>query len=150
MGKGEAKAMRDPVPHPRKPHAGAHAPAPFRAKRWGFAAALLLLGAAIPPAHADNARRFDGMWSVKTSAEDGRCKTNYDFKLSVKGGKVAYAGFWPVKATGGISKLGVVRMSLAHGHQKVAATGLAEGDQASGDWTSPDLKCNGSWFAKRI
>lgn len=109
-----------------------------------------LLLATTLPAHADNARRFDGSWSVRTSAEDGSCNKNYDFKLTVKGGKVAYAGFWPVKATGGIGKLGGVRMTLAHGHHHVTATGLAEGDQASGDWTSPNPKCSGSWFAKRI
>lgn len=111
--------------------------------------ALALLVAAAP-AHADNAKRFDGHWSVRTSAEAGDCNKNYDFKLSVKGGKVTYAGFWPVKATGGINRLGAVRMTLAHGHHKVSATGLAEGDQASGDWSSPHPKCSGSWFAKRI
>lgn len=110
-------------------------------------AALGLMASA--PALADNAKRFDGTWSVRTSAETGSCAKNYDFKLSVKGGTVAYAGFWPVKATGGINKLGGVRMTLAHGGHKVSATGLAEGDNASGDWTSPDPKCTGSWFAKR-
>lgn len=114
------------------------------------AAAALTAASAAVPARADNAQRFDGTWTIKTAAEEGRCKNNYDFKLNVKGGKVTYAGMWPVKASGGITKLGVVRMKLAHGAQTVAATGLAEGDQASGDWSSPELKCNGSWFARRI
>ncbi|MFG1375374.1 hypothetical protein [Xanthobacter autotrophicus] len=113
--------------------------------------AMALLGVAMAavPARADNARRFDGSWVVRTSAEEGKCNKNFDFKLAVKNGKVTYAGFWPVKATGGISKLGVVRMTVAHGQRKVTATGLAEGDQASGDWSSPQPKCNGSWLARR-
>ncbi|MFG1374847.1 hypothetical protein V5F32_21925 [Xanthobacter oligotrophicus] len=116
----------------------------------GLTALALLTAAAVGPARADNAKRFDGHWVVRTSAESGSCGKNYDFKLAVKNGTVTYAGFWPVKATGGISKLGVVRMTLAHGQQKVTAKGLAEGDQASGDWTSPHHpNCSGSWFAKR-
>ncbi|MFG1283489.1 hypothetical protein V5F34_15125 [Xanthobacter autotrophicus] len=116
----------------------------------GLTALAFLTAAAASPARADNARRFDGHWVVRTSAETGSCGKNYDFKLAVKNGTVTYAGFWPVKASGGISKLGVVRMTLAHGQQKVTATGLAEGDQASGDWSSPHHpKCSGSWFAKR-
>lgn len=101
---------------------------------------------ALPAAAAS---RHDGTWRVHTEAENGACKTNFDFKVSVKNGKVAYAGMWPVKATGGISKIGLVNMTLAHGGQKVVAKGLAQGDAASGDWTSPQPKCSGSWFAKR-
>lgn len=114
------------------------------------ALALLATMTTIAPSRADTAKRFDGHWMVRTSAETGSCGKNYDFKLAVKNGKVAYAGYWPVKATGGISSLGVVRMTLAHGQQKVTAKGLAEGDQASGDWSSPHHPhCSGSWFARR-
>lgn len=86
---------------------------------------------------------------VTTSVETGSCHTNFDFKVSVKDGKVTYAGYWPVKASGGISRRGLVRMTLAHGGQKVTATGLARGDEASGDWTSPKPACAGSWIARR-
>lgn len=106
----------------------------------------LVCTSALPAAAAS---RHDGTWTVHTEAEGGACKTNFDFKVSVKNGKVAYAGMWPVKATGGISKIGLVNMTLAHGGQKVVAKGLAQGDAASGDWTSPQPKCSGSWFAKR-
>ncbi|MFG1478554.1 hypothetical protein V5F53_07775 [Xanthobacter sp. V4C-4] len=112
-----------------------------------MAACLAASVALAAPAAA--ASRHDGTWSITTSAEDGACATNFDFKLKVRDGKVTYAGFWPVKATGGISRLGVVRMTLAHGRQRVLATGRVEGDAASGDWTSPQPKCSGSWFAKR-
>lgn len=105
--------------------------------------------AAAAAAPAAAASRFDGMWSIRTSAEAGRCGTNYDFKVKVKDGKVTYAGFWPVKATGGISKLGVVRMTLAHGKDKVHAKGLVQGDEASGDWSSPHPSCTGAWTARR-
>jgi len=83
------------------------------------------------------------------AAEDGACATNFDFKLKVKDGKVTYAGSWPVTATGGISKVGAVNLTLSHGHQKVAARGLVEGDAASGHGTSPKPKGSGSWFARR-
>lgn len=112
------------------------------------ALAFLLLATAALPAHAGS--RFDGMWRVTTSAEDGSCNQNYDFKLSVKNGKVTYAGFWPVKATGGITKVGVVDMRLAHGGQHVVAKGLVSGDEASGDWSSPHHpRCSGSWIARK-
>ncbi|MBB3769627.1 hypothetical protein FHS55_000213 [Angulomicrobium tetraedrale] len=91
----------------------------------------------------------DGIWTVTTSAEDGACNTNYDFKMRVKNGEVTYAGFWPVKATGGINRAGLIRMNLAHSGQSVKATGLVRGDTASGDWTSPKPACSGSWVAKR-
>ena len=123
-----------------------------RMRICALAAPLLALAAQLAApatALADNAMRFDGTWSVRTSAETGSCGKNYDFKLNVKGGKVTYAGYWPVAATGGINKVGVVKMTLAHNGGKVIATGLAEGDQASGDWSSPQPNCSGSWFAKR-
>lgn len=121
---------------------------PGRSKaRAGLALAALL--AATLPACADNAKRFDGTWRVRTSAEDGRCAKNYDFKVAVKGGTVTYAGYWPVKATGGISRAGGVRMTITHGRDKVVATGLAQGDEASGHWSSPHPKCAGGWTARR-
>ncbi|WP_454915858.1 hypothetical protein [Xanthobacter sediminis] len=109
---------------------------------------ILATGVALA-APAAAASRHDGIWSVTTFAEDGRCDKNFDFKLKVKDGKVTYAGFWPVTATGGVSRLGIVRMTLVRGTRRVIATGLVEGDAASGDWTSPKPKCSGSWFAKR-
>lgn len=123
-----------------------------RGRRLGLSAAALALAALLAApgaALADNAMRFDGTWSVRTSAETGSCGKNYDFKLNVKGGKVTYAGYWPVNAAGGISKVGIVKMTLSHNGGKVVATGLAAGDQASGDWSSPEPNCSGSWFAKR-
>lgn len=110
-------------------------------------AILATCAALAAPAAAGS--RHDGLWSVTTSVEDGRCDTNFDFKLRVRDGKVTDAGFWPGKASGGISRLGIMRMTLAHGRERVEAKGLVEGDAASGDWTSPKPKCSGSWFAKR-
>ncbi|MDI4663976.1 hypothetical protein K9U40_06490 [Xanthobacter autotrophicus] len=113
------------------------------------ALARLTAAMAVTPARADTAKRSDGYWVVRTSAEAGKCNKNFNFKLAVKNGKVTCAGYWPVKASGGISKLGLVRMTLVHGQRKVTATGLAEGDQASDDWSSPLPNCTGSWFARR-
>ncbi len=120
-------------------------PRSFRT-RFSLIATGLLLACLTTPAAASP----DGTWSVKTSAETGACQTNFDFKVAVKNGKVTYAGYWPVKASGGINKVGVVRMVLAHGGHKVTATGLARGDEASGDWTSPHPSCAGSWMARRV
>lgn len=122
--------------------------APLSRAPLALALAAFAAGA-LPAAPAAAVSRHDGTWSITTAAEAGTCDTNFDFKLKVKGGKVTYAGFWPVKATGGINKLGVISMTLAHGHQRVIAKGLVEGDTASGDWTSPQPKCSGAWFAKR-
>lgn len=120
-------------------------------RRFGGTTSLLpaLAASLVLTVPAAAASRHDGTWDVRTAPEGGACDSTFDFKLKVKGGKVTSAGFWPVKATGGINKLGVVNMTLAHGHQRVVAKGLVEGDAASGDWTSPKPKCSGSWFAKR-
>lgn len=111
------------------------------------AAALMLTAAGSVPVGA--ASDFDGVWKVKTSAETGKCSTNYDLSVRVKDGKLSYAGMWPVKATGGINDLGLVRMNIAHAGTKVAATGLVRGDSASGDWASKTDGCTGSWVARR-
>jgi hypothetical protein len=108
--------------------------------------ALLLAGIAVPlhaaPAH-------DGVWKVKTSAEAGKCGTNYDISVAVKNGKVSYAGMFPVKATGGVNDLGLIRMEIAGAGQRVKATGLVRGDTASGDWSSVKSSCSGSWVARK-
>ncbi|MGA0561030.1 hypothetical protein ACO2RV_01180 [Ancylobacter sp. VNQ12] len=110
--------------------------------------AVLAIVANSAPAFA-RTDRHDGIWTVTTSAEDGSCGTNYDFKMRVRAGEVTYAGMWPVKATGGINAAGLIRMDLAHGGRHVKATGLVRGDTASGDWTSPKPACTGSWVAKK-
>ncbi|WP_029351100.1 hypothetical protein [Bosea sp. 117] len=110
-------------------------------------AAATVAGAATLPAAA--ASTHDGTWSVKTSAETGQCATNYELKLAVKNGKVSYAGMWPVKAKGGVNAVGLINMDISHGSRRVTATGLVRGDSASGDWTSPQPACSGSWVARR-
>lgn len=107
--------------------------------------ALLAVGAVSAKAASD----FDGVWKVTTSAETGKCSNNYDLSVRVKDGKLSYAGMWPVKATGGINEGGLVRMDIAHGGTKVAATGLVRGGSASGDWSSKTDGCTGSWVARK-
>ncbi|MCB4769178.1 hypothetical protein LGR54_11240 [Ancylobacter sp. Lp-2] len=107
--------------------------------------ALLAGGAA----SASEQTAHDGVWKVQTSVEDGRCGTNYGFKLSVKKGRVTYAGMWPVKATGDIRPGGRIAMDIAHGGQHVLATGLVRGEHASGEWKTPKPACSGAWVASR-
>ncbi|HSI39377.1 MAG TPA: hypothetical protein VLA00_02380 [Xanthobacteraceae bacterium] len=109
--------------------------------------ALLVLTLGLTPAGA--AGLHDGVWSITTSAETGTCGTNYDLKLAVKDGHITYAGMWPVKATGGINRAGLINMKINHAGRTVAATGLVRGDEASGDWNSAKPSCSGSWIAKR-
>lgn len=108
--------------------------------------ALLLAGIAAP---LQAAPEHDGTWKVKTSAESGKCSTNYDISVAVKNGKVSYAGMWPVKATGGVSDVGLIRMEIAGAGDRVKATGLVRGDTASGDWSSAKSNCSGSWVARK-
>ncbi|MFK8253166.1 hypothetical protein [Ancylobacter terrae] len=107
---------------------------------------LVVLAGATP---AMAAGQHDGLWRVKTSAEAGKCATNYDFKLSVKDGKISYAGMWPVKVTGGINPAGLINMNIAHAGKSVSANGLVRGDSASGDWQAKAENCTGSWVASR-
>jgi hypothetical protein len=108
---------------------------------------VLLLAGTAAPLYA--APEHDGVWKVKTSAETGKCGTNYDISVAVKNGKVSYAGMWPVKATGGVNDLGLIRMEIAGAGHKVKATGLVRGDTASGDWSSTKSDCAGSWVARK-
>ena len=107
---------------------------------------VVALTGATPPLDAGD---HDGLWRVKTSAESGKCGTNYDFKLSVKNGKIAYAGMWPVKVTGGVSPAGLINMKIAHAGKSVSANGLVRGNNASGDWQAKAENCTGSWVASR-
>jgi hypothetical protein len=109
---------------------------------------VLLLAGTAAPLHAA-APEHDGVWKVKTSAEAGKCGTNYDISVAVKNGKVSYAGMWPVKATGGVNAVGLIRMEIAGAGHKVKATGLVRGDTASGDWSSVKSDCAGSWVARK-
>lgn len=108
---------------------------------------VLFLALAATPALAGSSH--DGTWKVRTATKHGECRSNYDFKVSVKNGRVAYAGYFPVRATGGIAKDGAVHMRVSHGGNHVNANGHAHAGRAAGHWTSPKPHCSGSWSARR-
>lgn len=111
--------------------------------------AVVMVAFSLPVTAAPTTNLHDGTWRVKTSAEDGRCKDNYDFNVAVKNGRVTYAGIWPVKASGAVEPGGVIAMDLAHAGKNVVARGLVRGDSASGEWSSAKLDCSGSWVASK-
>lgn len=111
------------------------------------ATATVQLGLAAAPAPAEVAH--DGTLRVHTATRHGACPADYDFKVAVKNGKVACAGYWPATATGRIARDGAVQMRVSHGGRHVNAHGQARGSRASGRWTSPRPHCSGSWTARR-
>ncbi|MCK0207649.1 hypothetical protein MWN33_06335 [Starkeya koreensis] len=91
----------------------------------------------------------DGIWRVAAEPATGPCSERQEFSLSVEDGRISYAGYLPVDASGSVDALGVIRIRVVRGSETVAAKGLVRGERASGEWVSPAKNCTGSWVAYR-
>lgn len=113
-----------------------------------FLALALALGAAFLPQTSMAARPFDGDWSVRITAQRGRC-SGYTVPIEVSGGRVSYSGFFNATATGSVRSNGALSVRFAHEDQVVHASGSVKGRSGSGRWTSPTRGCAGTWTARR-
>jgi len=105
----------------------------------------LLSMAQTPLTAADS---YDGVWAISISADAGICDQNLTLPIQVSGGKISYPGLF-VSATGSVSGRGAVDVHILAANDRVDGTGKVAGTTGSGRWSSPTLKCAGSWSASR-
>jgi len=91
----------------------------------------------------------DGIWRVATQPISGPCSEILEFSLAVEDGRISYSGIWPVNASGSVTPVGVIKISVVRGAETVSAKGVVRGDTASGRWVSPVKNCSGSWTAHK-
>jgi hypothetical protein len=115
--------------------------------RFGVPAAAL--AAALAFGSAAQADTFDGNWAVTVFSKSGTCDSGFLLPIKVTAGQITYAGKVKTNATGAIGKDGVVKARFMHGSDVVDANGRVSGTEGGGSWTSPTMKCSGSWQASK-
>ena len=109
--------------------------------KTGLALAAVLATLALSPvAHADSS--YDGRWSVRVVADNGRCNDDYALPIKVNDGVVTYGGLLGIQA-GKVTDAGKLTIRAAG----VRATGSLDDDGGKGRWTSKN--CKGSWVARK-
>ena len=119
---------------------------------------ILLTGAvaavigASPGAYARPAARvgaYDGIWNVVFSTQMGNCSSTNSVPFTVSGRRVSSAGGG--KVSGGISRNGVVAVSISVGASHASGSGRLVGNSGSGRWSGiiTGDTCSGSWQATR-
>lgn len=107
-------------------------------------AALVLSGPAF-------AAKYDGSWSVVIVTQSGDCDPAYRYELSVKDGKVSYAGTESFDVSGSVSGSGAVNVTINRGEQRANGGGQLSGSKGSGKWSgkSSTSACAGRWEAEK-
>jgi hypothetical protein len=126
-----------------------HSGAPKRILLAGAVAAAL---GASPGAYARPAAMagaYDGIWNVVFSTQTGNCSSTNSVPFTVSGRRVSSAGGG--KVTGGISRGGVVAVSISVGASHASGSGRLVGNSGSGRWSGiiTGDRCSGSWQATR-
>ncbi|HEU0082995.1 MAG TPA: hypothetical protein VFQ87_08985 [Bradyrhizobium sp.] len=122
------------------------------ALRWMLPAALLVAITASGSAEARGMRAgygaYNGTWNVMFTTRAGNCSSN-SFPFSVYGSRVSSAGGG--KVTGGISRNGIVAVSVSVGLSHASGTGRLAGNYGAGRWSGiiTGDRCSGSWQAAR-
>ena len=117
-----------------------------------LAAAFLVAIAASGAAEARGTRGgfgvYDGTWNVLFTTRAGNCSSN-SFPFSVYGRRVSSAGGG--KVTGGISRNGIVAVSVSVGLSHASGSGRLAGNHGVGRWSGiiTGDRCSGSWQATR-
>jgi hypothetical protein len=116
--------------------------------------ATVLMGAAsINAANAQEqlaaTQNPDGIYAVYITTRQGDCDKNYNWMISVSGGRVSSAGDTPMEASGQVSKRGTVALAFQRFGQVATVTGSLARGSGSGTWSSPTMQCAGSWRALR-
>lgn len=123
--------------------------------RAAFSGTMLAVGLAlwtIPAAgRSAHAAMFDGRWSVLVVTDKGECDRAYRYEVSVRGGRVSYAGDAAVDVTGSVSSAGAVKVSVGRGNQRADGVGKLSAQAGRGTWhgRSASGACAGHWEAER-
>lgn len=124
----------------------------------GLLAALLLAASLAAPADARTRARaaprasgYDGNWSVLIVTNSGPCDRAYRYGLSIRGGRVFYAGSAGVNVDGSVSGGGFVSVRVSVGSQGAIGSGRLSRDYGSGVWRGfgSSGTCSGTWTAER-
>jgi hypothetical protein len=126
----------------------------FSARSMIFSATALLAAINVAPGAAE-ARRYartgdyDGTWNVVFSTRAGNCSATNRVPFAVSGTRVLSAGGG--KATGGISRRGVVSVAISVGLSHANGSGRLVGNYGAGRWTGVITgdRCSGTWQATR-
>ncbi|MDE2330443.1 MAG: hypothetical protein KGK16_06660 [Bradyrhizobium sp.] len=92
---------------------------------------------------------FDGTWNVIFATQAGNCSSTNSVPFTVTGTRVSSAGGG--KVTGGISRAGVVSVSIQVGASHASGSGRLVGNSGSGRWRGiiTGDRCSGIWQATR-
>lgn len=91
----------------------------------------------------------DGLYAVDISTHQGSCEKGYHWTILVSRGRVSSAGDTPMQASGSINPHGIVDLEFQRFGQIANVTGRLGKEAGSGTWSSPTMKCSGSWRAFR-
>ncbi|HEY5225948.1 MAG TPA: hypothetical protein VIJ06_04075 [Methylovirgula sp.] len=96
--------------------------------------------------------KFDGMYSIQVTTQDGSCG-NSQWTVNVAGAQIASvspntAG---IRALGIVESDGVVSMTFRGGANHYAHVGgQIKGRTGKGTWSAPTLLCGGVWRAQKV
>jgi hypothetical protein len=109
---------------------------------------LLAASAASAFARSD---KFDGMYSIQVTTQDGSCG-NSRWTVKVAGAQIASVSpnTANISALGIVESDGVVSMTFRGGANQVAHVGgQIKGRSGKGTWSAPTLLCGGVWNAQK-
>jgi hypothetical protein len=95
------------------------------------------------------AAEFDGVWSVVLTTESGACAQRRRVVVAVSEGRVTYAGEEQVTASGEVRPSGLVDVHFTYQGDRLDARGSVHRRIGSGSWSSPTMRCSGSWMARK-
>jgi hypothetical protein len=93
--------------------------------------------------------RYDGVYSVKITTEDGPCDKVYQGSMTVANGHVTEISDPQASASGLIEDDGTVSLSFRENGQIAHVGGRISGRHGSGAWSSPTAECGGVWRSDR-
>jgi hypothetical protein len=99
--------------------------------------------------HGVPAASRDGVYAVEILTLRGACDRVSYFTVSIAGGRVASPAEGLVQTWGGVSASGAVSLAFRGGADVATAAGRVNGRIGSGTWSSPTMRCAGSWRAAR-
>lgn len=93
--------------------------------------------------------RHDGVYAVDVFTSQGGCDKVYHWTITVSAGQIRSAADGFMQASGEITPRGVVSLAFRHDAQVANVTGQVRDKVGWGNWTSPTLRCSGTWGAAR-
>ena len=126
-----------------------HSGASKRILLAGAVAAALVASPGAYARPAATAGAYDGTWNVVFFTQAGNCSATNSVPFAVSGRRVSSAGGG--KVTGGISRSGVVAVSISVGASHASGSGRLIGNSGAGRWSGiiTGDRCSGSWQATR-